>query len=1163
MNNADTTHFNTVQSKLEQFIKKYYTNQLIKGVLLFIAIGLLYFILTLLIEYVLWLSTTARAILFWLFVIVEFGLFIRFIAFPLLKLFNLQKGISKEEASKLIGNHFPEVNDKLLNVLQLYNNKSDSELLLASINQKAEALTPIPFKLAVNFKDNLKYLKYAAIPILILLISFFSGKFSWFKDSYKRVVNYQTAYTPPAPFAFFVVNEDLNTEENQDFRLFVNVVGKVIPENVQITFSNETYFLQQREKGVFEFVFEQPQKNITFNFLANNVTSKPYTLTVNQVPTLLDFKMILDYPNYTHRKDEILQSTGNASVPQGTKVTWKLSTKSTNTVNLYSTDTLNFESSSKDNFSASKRVYNNLDYKISTSNKNVKDYENLAFTINVIRDEYPELKLESKIDSLDQQSLYFFGQVSDDYGLNKLQLVYYPSDDETKTQIHNIPISKSNFDEFISAFPNNLSIEEGVSYNLYFQVFDNDQVNKNKSTKSQVFSYRKRTANEEEKKQLQEQNQAIKDLNKSLAKFDKQQEQLKQLSQNQKEKKELNFNDKKKLKNFLKRQEQQEQIMKQFNKKLKDNLEDFQKETKKEDAFKEELKKRLKENEEQLKKDEKLLEELQKIQDKLSKEELTEKLEKLAKQTKNQKRSLEQLVELTKRYYVSKKMEKLASEVEKLAEQQNKLANTDNEKENTKEKQDEINKKFEDLEKELDALEKDNKALKQPLKVPRDKNNEDNIKNEQQQASESLKQKQESSDSNMKSQKQQKAKKSQKAAAKKLQQMSMKMKRQLDTSAQEQLDEDIETLRQILDNLVVFSFDEEDVMNRFKTIEVNHNEYAMYLRRQNDLRSHFEHIDDSLFALSLRQPKLSEQVNKDISEVYFNIDKALAQLSENNIYQGASAQQYAVTSANNLADFLSDALDNLQQQQMAMPSPGQGQGKEGESLPDIIMSQEQLNEMMKKGMKKGKSGKPNEGKGQKEGKGKKEGKKGEKGQKGKEGKAGEKGNKGKQGKNGEGGDSQGEGKGGKGNKDSQDGFSEDINGELYKIYQQQQQIREALERRLEKEGKGGSGDAKRLLKEMEEVEMDLINKGFTNETLSKMMNLKHQLLKLENATFQQGQDQKRESEANKKMFSNTTNNQIPKAKEYFNTTEILNRQALPLRQDYKKKVQEYFNKKND
>ncbi|WP_055436192.1 DUF4175 family protein [Lacinutrix algicola] len=1159
------SNFQNIQSKLNQFIRKYYTNELIKGVILFFSIGLLYLLITLLVEHFLWLGSTARTVLFWLFVAVEIALFIKFIAIPLAKLFKLKKGINFEEASRLIGNHFPEVNDKLLNVLQLKNTNSDSELLLASIDQKASELTPVPFKFAINFKKNAKYLKYAAIPLLIIFVTAISGKLNWFSDSYERVVNYQTAYEPPAPFQFFILNEDMQAVENKEFRLIVKTAGDVVPENAQITFNNETYYLQQRGVGAFEYVFEQPQNDITFNLSANNVASRPYTISVAPVPTLLGFDMVLNYPNYTNKRDEVLKSTGNAVVPTGTSITWKLRTKATDYATLYAKDTTLFKSNENGQFSVVKRVYSNLDYSIATSNKQLKDYENLAFNIQVVRDEYPELKLQSKVDSLDNQSLYFFGKVSDDYGLSKLQLVYYPTGNDKDKKVEPISISKSNFSEFISAFPNNLEITEGTSYDLYFEIFDNDAVSKNKSTKSSVFSYRKRTADEEEKKQLKEQNETIKDLNKSLDNFEKQQKELEELSKTQKEKSELNFNDKKKFENFMKRQKQQDKMMQKFNKKLQKNLEDFQKENKEKDQFKEDLKQRLKQNEEQLKEDEKLIEELEKLKDKINKEEFSEKLEKLAKKAKSQKRSLEQMLELTKRYYVNKKMEKIGNELDKLAKEQNKLANEDP-KENTKEKQEELNKKFEDIQKQLDELEKDNKELKKPINLPRDENKEENVKEDQEKASEALENKEESSSEEEKKSDNAKAKKNQKAAAKKMNEMSMKMQAQMGQSSKEALEEDIEMLRQILDNLVLFSFDEEKLMKQFNSIEINHNEYATYLKKQKNLRTHFEHVDDSLFAMALRQPKISEEVNKEISDVYFNIDKAMAELAENNIYKGVASQQYTVTSANNLANFLSDALDQLQNA-MSMPSPGQGQGEGGMPLPDIIMSQEELNKKMEEGTKKGESGKTNKGEGDKPGdksgdkpgKGKKPGDKGEGGEDGENGKDG----KGKKGKDGKGeGNGEGEGSGGKG----QDGFNEDVNGELYKIYQQQQLIRQALEEKLaldEKLGKGTPSEAKQLIKQMEDVEEDLINNGFTNETLSKMMNLQHQLLKLEKATFEQGQESKRKSETNKNEFSNNTNNQIPKAKEYFNTTEILNKQALPLQQIYKQKVQEYFKQKND
>lgn len=281
-------------------------------------------------------------------------------------------------------------------------------------------------------------------------------------------------------------------------------------------------------------------------------------------------------------------------------------------------------------------------------------------------------------------------------------------------------------------------------------------------------------------------------------------------------------------------------------------------------------------------------------------------------------------------------------------------------------------------------------------------------------------------------------------------QMSKKMEQMSAGSSGDQISEDIDMLRQILDNLVLFSFDQEELMKKFRSIQINHNEYAGYLRKQQALREHFEHVDDSLFALSLRQPMISEPINKEISEIYFNMDKSLNQLSENRLYQGVAAQQFTVTSTNALASLLSDLLDNLEQ--MMNMAPGRG-GDGDMQLPDIIMSQEELNGQMKEGLEKSEQGKGKEGKGDKEGDKEGEGKE-----------EGEQSGDGKQSGDGE-------------------GTEEELNGELFWIYQQQQQLRQALEDKLRKEGITGSGS--NLLRQMENIELDLINKGFTNQTLQK------------------------------------------------------------------------------
>lgn len=1141
--------FSIIQRKLEQFIRKYYTNELIRGAILFFAIGLLYFLVTLLVEYFLWLNPAGRTILFWAFVAVETGLFIRFIAFPLLKLFNLQSGISDEEASRIIGNHFPQVSDRLLNVIQLNRNQRESELLAASIDQKAALLQPIPFKSAVNFRRNTKYLKYAAVPVFIFVLISVLGEKGLFSSSYERVVNYQTAYEPPAPFSFIVMNESLSAIENKPFTLKIRTEGDIIPENASIQYNDEAYYLQQTAPGLFEYTFAQPLEEIEFRLTANKVRSMPYTIEVVKTPSMRTFEMLLDYPAHTGKKDEQLKSTGNATIPEGTRITWKVKANNTTEVALKTKDTSYVFSRDEDEYSFNKGIFRKLDYAITTSNQDLKEYENLSYTLGVIKDEYPEIDVQSRPDSTDSQRIYFLGQISDDYGLTKLQLVYYPLGEESRAEKSLIPVNANTVDQFVYTFPGLLQLQDGMAYEYYFEVFDNDAIHNFKSSKSGKFSFRKLTKDELENEQLQNQENTIKDLSKTLDQLKLQDKTLEELSKIQKEKKELSWNDKKKLENFIKRQKQQEEMMKNFSKEMKENLENFQPENEERDAFKEQLDKRLEQNEQRLKENERLLDELEKIQDKIQKEELTEKLENLAKQNKNQEKSLEQLLELTKRYYVAKKAEKLAEEIYKLGEEQEQLADKKKE-ENTKEAQEELNKKFDDYKKEMEELQKENEGLKDPMDIPKSKTEEKQVDQEQQKATENLQQ-----------QKSDDAKKNQKNAGKKMKQMGQQLTMNMMSGAMQTITEDVEMLRQILDNLVVFSFEQEALMEDFKVTDYGNPVFGKKLNVQNDLKQNFQHIDDSLFALSLRQPLISEPINEYITDVQYNLDKSLERLAENEMRQGLASQQYTVTGANELAILLSDMLGNMQNMMMQGQGSGTGQGQgqgqgegqgQGFQLPDIIKKQESLSNEMQKGLgdKKGQEGKGNQG----ESGGDSQGEQGENGRDGKKGEKG--GSTGKDG-NGNGGDGQGNGEG----ENEGEGDNEDMNGLLYEIYKEQQLLRQQLQDRLSKEGLNGKGGE--ILRQMEQVEQQLLDKGFNERTLEQMLNLKYELLKLDKADFEQGQESRRESQTNRTNYTNKLRLSPEEVKKYFNTTEILNREALPLSPEFKQKVQSYFKKTND
>ena len=1110
------TNFKNIKTKLEQFIKKYYTNELIKGFILFAAFGLLYLIFTIFIEYFLWLQPGSRSVLFFVFVLVELALLIRFIALPLSKLMGLQQGISLKHASKIIGNHFPEVDDKLLNVLQLKEANNESELLFASIEQKAAKLQPIPFKLAIDFQKNAKYLKYLAIPLVIWLFTLITGNNGIFKESLDRVVHYKTAYEPPAPFAFRILNKQLTTIEGKPFEVQIETIGDVIPENAKVYFNDENYYLRDDGVGRFTHTFTNVSDPISFFIEANGVRSKTYELEVLKTPTVVGFEMLLNYPNYTKKRSETIQNTGNAITPEGTTVTWNVRTQQaemvtwSNSVDDGAREVL--EELSSNSFTISKKVKEHLKYRIATSNDALKDYEKLNYSIQVVKDAYPEIILKSDIDSVSRGPIQFVGQLSDDYGLSRLNLVYYNIENKDSVQRREIKINYTTFEEFYYVFDpkSDLEFDTGKEYELYFEAFDNDAVNGKKSVRSKVFSFRNKTKQEISDDILKEQKESLDELDKAAKRTEKLSKDFEDFSKKLKNKPELNWNDKNEMNQFLKRQEQYQEMFEQQTDRLKENLEE-QGENENNESLKnkkEELQKRIQETAEMQRK-EKLLEELRKMAEKLDKEGMLRKLDKLTEQNKQSKRSLERLLEMTKRFYVEKKATDIADKLEELSKKQKELP--DSEKNDTKEQRD-LEKKFDDVKKDREEMEKENRKLKEPMKFPEAAEDEMTVKALMQEAADKLEEQDAGAEDKSKDKggknedSKNKAKQQQKAAAKKLKEMSDKMKGAMQSMEGQSIDENIDDLRAIVENLVTFSLDQEQLMLSLDGVDASHPSYPRKLKKQQILKEHFEHIDDSLYTLSLRLQQLSVNIQKDITEAHYNIDKSLENIAENRMRQGITNQQYTMTAANNLADVLSDMLNALQNPSMGS---GKGKGKKSQGLPDIIQKQQGLSEQMKKGIGKMKKG---EKQGEKEGEGQKTG---------------------------------GQGQG------------EQMTGEQYKIYQEQQALRKSLEELMEREGKG-SKEGKKALNKMKALEQQLLDKGFDNKVLERMLQMEHELLKLKDARLKQGEDNKRKSDSNTKDFKNRRIKELQLKKLFFNPNEILNRQPLPLRTNYKKKVREYF-----
>jgi hypothetical protein len=1154
--------YKSILQKLNRFSRKYYTKMLVKGVLVFLVLGVLFFFVALGVEYFLWLNSTGRLALLLVFVGVECFLLFRYILTPLFYLFRLKQGISNKQASLLIGKHFPEVGDKLYNLLDLTEDKDRSELLLASIEQRSEHMDPIPFAKAVDFRENLKYTKYLTLPIVLFGLIWLSGNWVTFFGSADRVVNYNLAYEPPAPFHFRLLSGDLKVLDTKSYTIEVTTEGKVQPEVVYIEMDGKTSLLQ-KQNGRYQYTFTPPLKSTEFSFTANNVRSRPYTLTVLSTPSIQDFRIKLDYPNYTNRSSEIIRSTGNATFPEGTRATWEIEGRNTEGIRLITTDTSFSFSKNADRFEFSKHIYSDYSYELSTSNKNVEDHEKLAYRFTVIKDAHPNIKAEQVMDSLNPNISYYSGEASDDYKLRSIKLVYYPDDNPESPEILPLKALNTNFDRFYYTFPSGLDLEPGKNYSFYFTATDNDAIHKGKTAKSQVFSMTLLDNDQLRNKELESQQSIIDNMDRSLDTFKEQKEALKEINREQKEKSQLNFNDQTQIKDFLKKQQQQENLMQKFSKQLKENLDEGEKD----DPLNKMLQERLERQEMEAKKNEKLLEQLNKVAEKIDKEELTQRLEELGKKQQNSERNLEQLLELTKRYYVTEKASQLAKDLAEEAKRQKTLSELKLGQDFSDKEQRKLNENFEKLAQELDELQKDNKALKKPLDLNTDDSKKEGVKKDQQDALEEINKHQGTEQSSQSGEKQKAAEgasQKQKSAAQKMKEMSEELEQSSSASGGESsITEDAEMLRQILDNLVTFSFKQEKLYDSLEDADMDNAGFSGNVREQQELRNLFEHVDDSLFALSLRRAELSEFVNEQITEVYYNIDKSLESMAESRIYQGVSYQKYVMNASNSLADFLANMLDNMQQSMMS--GKGQGQGQDFQ-LPHIIKGQGELKQKMEgMGQEQEGQGKPQNGKGQQgqQGQGQRRGQGEGRSGEGRQNDGGEEGQKGAKGQGEQGDGAKGENGGQSGQGQGQGEPSEAELQEIYEIYKEQQIIRQKLEQQLQ--DMINAGDKKlgqKLLRQMEDFENDLLESGVTPRSLNKINNIQYELMKLENAALKQGKKSERESHTNTKDFQNPILTKPPELNNYRNEIEILNREALPLRPTFQNMVKDYF-KTND
>lgn len=1117
--------FDRLLEQLDAFIRKYYMNEAIRGLALFVGVLLLSFLLVIGLEYIGRFNSYVRAVLFFGFVGLNLFVLGRYLILPVFKLKEIGNRMDRKSAARYVGKFFPEISDRLLNTLQLedQSHEMNVELITASVAQRSKSLSVFAFTDAVDFGENRRYYGRAGVVFLVaLVLAVFVP--SLYTEGTKRVVNFNEEFVPVAPFSFMGLKTEYEVLEGEDLNVEIELIGSSIPEKCLVSSELGVYAMEKVAKNRYSYVFPKVSNTLRFNILGGEFTSNESIIKVIPKTFIGKLEAKLLYPNYLNKKEDQIENAFELNVPEGTLIDWSVFVKNSDSNRIVSKEFT--RTWKQQGFAFDAKLTESRNFKLFMYNEQRKKVDSALIKVDVIPDRYPVINVMERLDSIKQRVRFFKGRVEDDYGLQALIFHYtvVNANGKSRSESSTVKVVKGtaeDFDYAIDFSRENLSVGDRVDY--WFSVSDNDGVNGSKSTRSNVFSYKVPSLQELVDKRDSENQNLNKELNNVLNRSQEFKKNVDRLKKDLNNSKSSDWKSKSAIDKLKMDQQSIQKDLQSLNNELKESLKEKE-DLKQMDEELLEKQKLIEELLNELMDDElrELLEKLEELMKNSFKEDVQEQMENLAQTAEEKNKQLDRAMEMLKRLQVNEKIDDIEKMLEELARKQEELANElekgKGDKESLLKKQENLSNEFDKIKEELKDVYEKNEDLEAPLNLSKQESLKNAIDKEQHGAEDKIQK------GNQK-----KASEDGKKAADDIQKMADELNQMQEDSNKQQQGEDIESLRRILKNLMELSFEQEEVMNGFEKVKDMDPLYKTLGRKQRSIIDDTKQVKDSLEALARRQPKIATFVDKELRDIKTNHVLGLEHIDEHRKRELLASQQLVMTSYNNLALMLNESLQQMQQQMQQMSESsgsgscnkpgGKGRPKSGQSMGAQDMKQmlrQQLDQMQKG---------PNPG-GLKPG------------------------------------SSPGQGKEGQGQGILPGGLD---NKQISKMAAEQGMIRERLEElrnELNKDGQGKGNQLNPLIKELEQQQRDLINKNFSPDMIKRQQEILTRLLESEKALMERGFEEKRESKSGKDLNIGNNLEYLEYNKEKLRELEMIRSVDPMYKKYYKDRANEYFNTGN-
>ncbi len=930
------TELSRTLEKLKKFIRAEFLERALRGGQFFAMQSALLFLFIVLLETLFRYHASVRTVLFFIWTAASLASCIFYVLYPLILRFKNFSFTQYLAAAEKIGEGYSSVKDELRNALELASQDKEKNtsgaFVEAAFHRVYGKIKDSDFAALVSFKKCVKMLRFTipvALGILLLVVLVPA-----LKASTERVLLFTHEFVPPAKYTINISPGNTKALKGSDVIINAVVLGgdpKVINLFIKDKEHDkeEQHTIERDSLLNFRFVLRGVRTDAEYWCSLEDVVSERYKITVVNNPAIQELTLKVRPPAYSGLQPSEQKDNGNVTCLYGSSIDFKIAaSKPLKEANLVIGDSQYVKLHCVDNFASGTLIAKGeMQYKVV-----IKDFDGspnlspVVYDIKTFGDGAPSIELiapDQNTTLTTEQRLPVTVKIADDYGFKSLKLYHrlsasrYEKPQETYQSV-NIPLDLSKKEQTVDYIwnlsPLSLSTDEVVSY--YIEVEDNDAVSGFKKARTIECTIRIPSVTELFKENEKVQERSEDELAKTLQEAQELKKDMEKISREmKKDSKEISWEEKEKIQSAAKKFSDLQQKMEKIRQDIKEATNKLEQNNllSKETMQKyNELQKLMNElTSEEMKK---MMEKLQQAMQSLDRKQAQQNLQNMKIDEEAFQKSIDRTINLLKRIQIEQKVDELVKKAEQLEKEQSEIAQkTEKELGKNSESQNELSKQQKNVDKELKDFQKNLDDLKnkmqefkdlpsdeaEKLQQEFDKQNNDELSKE---AQESMKQMQKQSAT----QKQNKISQNMKKMKSGLQQLqsSLMQKQQMQVFMD---------MTKLLQGLVNVSKQQEELKDQSKKGE-REMSFGENARRQENLKKTLENLLQQMSALAQKTFAISPEMGQALGNAHMRMDAAENALQGKSGSQASQNQTEAMKSINEAALMMKQSMDSMMQQ---------------------------------------------------------------------------------------------------------------------------------------------------------------------------------------------------------------------------------------------------------